>query len=155
MLTINLIKPHIQRFLCWILSMQNYLIINYNKPTGHDSVLVFIQINWKICERMSTEYFVFLYNCDPEWSSRSFKITSECTDLSHLSSNQTERNQSVNIWTKSNITSFFASPKNHLCRILSLEYWSNEIFKISIRFTCQVVWKACWMPSKSTDNFAR
>ena len=34
------------------------------KPTGHNSLLNFINISWEIYEKMSAENFDFSYNCD-------------------------------------------------------------------------------------------
>ena len=37
-----------------------------NKPAGCGNILNFIQINWKICEKMGTKVFDFSYNCELE-----------------------------------------------------------------------------------------
>ena len=71
------------------------IILNW--PTGQISISNFIQINCKICEKMSTEVLAPSYIGDLEISSRLFNRYTSILFSSGYNNIKFERNRSVNV----------------------------------------------------------
>ena len=100
--------------------------MSFNKSTGYDNRLNFIQINSNILEKIDTIFFIISYTPVTLNEGQGHTHWYQNIELSGLHHHtKFERNGYLNVWIQTNVKGFFFL--NHTSRVLSLEYWTDEI----------------------------